>query len=103
MDRFTFTMMNHEIDRVLNSIVSKAMDSGIKSVSSRNNYYITIEFNDGSVLDAWNSNKYYAWLSSGVFIYPKKDNGSYKWKDSRLSKSTMSRLCKMLSKVSYDL
>lgn len=102
MNRFTFLQMNHRVDRVLNSLLTKALDSGIKTVTSTGSYYFKVTFNDGSILTAWNSNRYYAWLSSGYFTYPKEHDKVYKWSDARPYKSTMARLYKMLGSMSYS-
>ena len=99
MNRFTFTFMNHGIDYVLDSYLNQALDSGIASVTECNSYYITIYFNDGSRLNAWNENKYYAWLTTGVFTMPNLD--TFKWNNSRPKRKTMARLFNELKKVSY--
>jgi len=101
MNRFTFTPMNYSIDRPLNALLTKAMDSGIKTVTGKDSYYLNITFKDGSHLNAWNVNKYYAWLSRGRFTYPNKEDGEYNWNDARPSRSTMARLYKMLGSISY--
>ena len=94
--------MNDSVDPLLDSILNKAMDSGIKDATGKNSYYLDIAFNDGSRLDAWNVNKYYGWLSRGVFTYP-DNKRNYVWVDGRPKKSTMARLYKMLSSVSYQI
>jgi len=103
MNKFTFTPMNYDVDRFLNSILTKAMNSGIKTVTGEGNgYFLDITFNDGSHLNAWNVNKYYAWLSKGRFNYPNKNDGGYNWSDARPYRSTMARLYKMLGNISYS-
>lgn len=93
MNRFTFTMMNYGHDHILSSILSNAMDSGIKSISSISRYYISIKFNNGSEMNAWHENRYYAWLSQGSII--NKDGSEYMWKDARPSRAVMARLYNM--------
>lgn len=101
MNKFTFILMNYGIDRALNSILTQAMNSGIKSISGGDNYYLKIIFNDGSKLKAWNVNRYYGWLSKGCFTYPNKEDGEYNWNNARPHKNTMARLYKMLGTISY--
>ncbi len=93
--------MNYSVDRALNAILTKAMDSGIKAVTGENSYYLDIEFKDGSRINVWNVSRYYAWLARGRFTYPNKDDGEYSWNDARPYRATMARLYKMLGTVSY--
>jgi len=103
MNRFTFTVMVYPPDRVLTSYLMQAMDSGIKIANGVDGRgaYLEIAFLDGSSIIAWNVNRYYAWLSRGVFTFPDKSMRGYKWDDSRPSKSAMARLYKMLKHISY--
>jgi hypothetical protein len=90
--------MNYSIDRVLDSYLKKALLSGINEVSGEDGYYMTITFKDRSVLTAWNTNKYYAWLARGEF---KHENTKYCWDFARPSKSTMAELYKALKNHTY--
>ena len=93
--------MNYSVDRALDALLTKAMDSGIKAVTG-GDYYLDITFNDGSHLNAWNVNRYYAWLCKGRFAYPNKDDGEYSWCNARPRRATMARLYKMLGEISYS-
>jgi hypothetical protein len=91
--------MNYKIDTLLDGILLQAIDSGIKSATGTDSYYLDIIFNDGSQLSAWNVNKYYGWLSLGCFIFP--NNEKYSWQSARPSRATMAKLYDALNEVSY--
>ncbi len=101
MNRFTFTMMNHRVDKALDSILRKLMKVGIRTVTREGFSYIDITFNDGSKMTAWDHNKYYAWLRNGAITHPNNVSIMYNWDGARPKKSTMVKLCKMLGKITY--
>lgn len=94
-NKFTFILMTYPVDPVINGLLSNAIDYGIRSISTKNEYYIDVEFGDGSVMSAWNANRYYAWLNCGTFT---QANGvKYKWLESRPKRSTMNKFYKAIS------
>ena len=94
--------MNYGVDRTLDIILTKAMGSGIKSVKQIDGYYLDITFNDGAYVKIWNSNKYYAWLSIGSFMFPDREDGIYRWNYERPRRKTMARLYKMLKQINIE-
>ena len=96
--RLLFSLMNDGVDYILNSILSQQLRSGIKSVQSNDNYYLSVSFKDGTNIIFWNTNKYYGWVSQGIVYF---DNKIYSWKDGRPKKSTMYKLIKALNNFKY--
>lgn len=94
MNRFTFTLMNYGADLVLDSLLKSGLESGIKNIYTNDAFFITVEFNNGLTMRAWNVNKYYAWLHEGIFTFP--DGKCYRWQDGRPKRKTMARLYKSL-------
>jgi len=57
--------MNYKAAPKLDILLIYLNNIGIKNISTKDLYYINIEFNDGTVLKGWNTNRWYAWLSQG--------------------------------------
>lgn len=100
MNRFSFTMMLYKHDPVISALLSGCMDSGISAVKTNSKYSIIVTFKDGSELYAWNSNRYYGWLSEGRISQP--DKSMYQWEEARPSREVMARLYNMLKNDSYN-
>lgn len=83
--KFRFTLFNDRVDNFLDSILNRKLIIGIKEIDKIDGHYITIIFNDNTRMVAWNSNKWYAWLSQGLI-------GNYTWKDGRPRRKTMRKL-----------
>ena len=98
MNRISFTMMNHKHDPVISALLSDCMDSGIAAVETNGKYSINVTFKDGSKLNAWNANRYYAWLSQGWIEQP--NESKYQWEEARPSRDVMARLYNMLKNYS---
>jgi hypothetical protein len=88
-------MMNDSVDVILDSMLKRAIKSGLKSLSSISEYYLVIEFNDGTKATMWNANRYCAWLSKGNI---EKDDKNYQWNNARPSRSTMAKLYDLFQK-----
>jgi hypothetical protein len=102
INRFTFTLMLYGSDPILDALFTQAMDSGLISAKPTNHgYYLLLVFKDGSIIKVWNANKYYAWLSRGVFCYPDDSIEPFFWDSIRPRKSTMARLYKLLGTIKY--
>lgn len=76
--------MLHAKNKNLELILNIKLDVGILEYEETE-YFIDLVFKDGTKTSLWNENKYYSWLSQG-FI------GSFRWRHSRPSRSTMRRL-----------
>lgn len=83
--KFRFTMFIYPVDIIVDGMLNKLLDIGIKSIQSECYYFITIEFNNGSIAKMWNENKYYAWLSSGKI-------DRYRYNGGRPTRKTMRKL-----------
>ena len=88
---FYLTMLNYSVDSTLDSILKKELDSGISKCSITRPYFIDITFKTGVKATLWNSNKWYAWLSSGNI-------GNYIWGNARPRRKTMWILMKAIEK-----
>ena len=77
--RVTFFLYHY--DGVLDYMLKVCLSAGIASIKS-SKYFLNITFKNGLVLEAWNENKYYAWLQSGYI-------GNYNWDYMRPSAYTM--------------
>lgn len=96
INRFTFTMMIRPIDPILTIKLGRAIKSGLKSIKSKGEYYLIAKFNDGIEMEAWNTNRYYAWLQSGTFTMPNGDK--YLWNDGRPSRKVMAKFYNLITK-----
>lgn len=85
-----FCVLNYSVDKVLDTILSKCIDSGIKSYKTTA-YFMNIDFNNGINAVLWNANKYYAWISEGYI-------GTYSFRGVQPSKKTMRKLNKEIEK-----
>lgn len=79
-----FCEMIHPTCHILDIILNRYLDKGIKNVK-HDEYRLYIEFTDGVKAELWNENKYSAWLSSGRIL-------DFYWERSRPRKSTMRKL-----------
>jgi hypothetical protein len=62
--------MNYDALETLDVIHLYLDNVGIKSIDdTKSSYMITIEFNDGTIFNGWNTNRWYAWLSQGVIDF----------------------------------
>lgn len=86
-----FAGFNHPYDRNVEMVLRRGVDSGIQSVSGIGIYDVSVTFKNGYQLNAWNANKYYAWLMSGSCA-------GVTWKDARPSARTLVRLRDMIAK-----
>lgn len=94
--------MNDKYTPKLNIILIYMNDIGIKSIAFvDNNHWINIEFNDGTILHGWNSNRWYAWLSQGNIKF---SNGEImKWYDYIPSHEIIYKLKKIVMKYEKEL
>lgn len=94
--------MNDRASRKLDIILIYMENIGIKSIDIPKNYfgedgaYIDIEFNDGTVMSAWNANRWYAWLSQGTINF---SNGEkLDWNGTRPRHEIIYKLKKIVKK-----
>ena len=92
-----FTLMNDSKDIILDAYLKKLIKIGIKKTVFIDYYWGEIEFNNGTIVKFWNSNKYYGWFYDGSL---KGSNFCYKWYKSRPSKNTMAKLIIAISEIS---
>ena len=88
MNRLTFTLMNEPVDRALDQIIKSSLESGVERATVLR-YTIKVLFKNGIEMQAWNANKYYAWLQSGHIKQDGHISPLYEWKGARPSKQTM--------------
>ena len=96
MNRFTFTMMTHEWDVKVDTLLKESLKSGLKKVST-DNYYIYAYFNNGLQFEMWNANKYYGWLHRGT-VYDESGDDKFKWINKRPSRKTMAKFYRAINK-----
>lgn len=84
--------MLYPVDPIADALLNKNIETGIKEVYS-SGFWLLITFNNNSNAKLWNTNLYYAWLSSGWI-----DN--YYYDQGRPTKKTMRKLIKAI-KMSY--
>jgi len=63
-------------DTKLNLLLEYGLNSGVKNVDTKDQHYIYIDFNCGMRAELWDSNKWYAWLSSGTIYF---NNEEYRY------------------------
>lgn len=91
-------MMLYKHDPAISALLSDCMDSGISAIKTNGRYRINVTFKDGSELNAWNANRYYAWLNEGYISQP--DESKYQWEEARPSREVMALLYNMLKNYS---
>ncbi|MDA3780349.1 MAG: hypothetical protein PF487_09070 [Bacteroidales bacterium] len=96
MNRFTLQVFTYEVDPVLDNLLNKGLNQGIKQVYNEYSINMKIIFNDGSSFDAANKGStYFEWLKEGKYLYPKDKHGfqsQYNWSQARPTRKTMERL-----------
>ncbi len=86
---------NYNVSEAYDEMMSYYIKSGIKQYVEINDFgKLMIMFNNGTIIDGWNNNKYYAWLSKCDFYYT--DNTKSCFADVRLRKRTMVKLILMI-------
>lgn len=100
LNKFTFTPMNYRVGKTLDSIVNKIMESKdeIEKIDY-SEYYILITFKCGGYCRLWDKNKYYGWLSTGVYY---KNELLYNWDDQRPYRETMARFLVFIENYSLE-
>lgn len=93
---------NYEIDDYLDAILKDKIKIGIESIISKDQYNQSVKFEDGTVYEFWNSNKYYAWLNSGTFTFA--DGTEYRYVSVRPTIETMYKFkCALKNFVPIDI
>ena len=82
--------MNYSIDRRLDDIIYLCLKDGIKQYVKIDEFSIMVMFNNGIIMDAWNENRYYAWLNKCEILYP--NDSPKKFKEVRVKRKTMVKL-----------
>lgn len=73
MNKISFlTRFNYDVDVTLDRVIGTIMDcfdlSDVRYLGS----WMTLYFGESIVLEVWNSNKYYSWLTEGkVWVHDK--------------------------------
>lgn len=76
----------YKSDPILDILLIYLKEVGIKNYTC-DSYHTLITFNDGTKLNYWNVNKWYAWMSEGVVNF---SNGkSYRWNHSMPSNKVL--------------
>lgn len=86
-------LFNDPIDKTCNEILKESLESGIKTYDT-DEFFLRIEFNNGTLGYLWNKNKPYAWVNEGFFKFP--DGEVYEWRLCRPSRKTLIKLDKAL-------
>lgn len=75
-------------DKNLSAFINCLLGYGIKTIKG-SEFDLGVVFNNGTILNCWNSNRYHAWMFRGEIIH----NGEvvYTWKDSQPSALVMVR------------
>lgn len=81
-------IFNYSVDKELDDILRKCLESGIKTYI-KNSGYIRLIFNNGADARMWDESKYYAWLSDG---YITKDDLRFGWTSKMPSVEVMYKL-----------
>jgi hypothetical protein len=88
----------YPLDRFVDRLFRNSLYSGIKELK-KDTHHIEVTFNDGVTINAWNANKWYAWLSHNGFVH-KEGKLIHKWNDVRPSAKTMFKLNRAMKR--YD-
>ena len=92
--------MNDEVNTKLNVLLIYLNNIGIKSIDYES-HSIKIEFNDGTLLRGWNSNRWYAWLSEGEIKF---SNGEIlNWNHSRPNHEIIYKFKKIVKKWEREI
>ena len=87
-----FTMLNDKYDPMIDTVLGGLLDKGIENIEeTQNGFYKKITFQNKCAYEFWDENRYYAWLSRGVF-YDEYGNRRWSYKDLRPSRKMMNRL-----------
>lgn len=95
----TALIFSFPIDFTLDKALKECIESGLKSINSTSPHHTTAKFNNGTKFTYWNSNKYHAWLSEGVFEF--SNGNKYAYKDVRPKAKTMYSMIVLLKKFNY--
>ena len=90
-------------DKILNFWIKKGLESGIKEIEYPSSHRISIYFNDDiKIIDAWNANKYYGWMDSGI-LYVNGVKYEFHKAPSRFIKIKLDKAITKFSKSKYRL
>lgn len=98
--RITLALMNDRVDDEADNFILKiidALNTGEATVTEINNFYITVLTAD-RVVELWNGNKYYAWLSRADDV-THNYFGDKIYSNVRPRRSTMRKLVDALSVI----
>lgn len=93
-----FTDFIYQVDENVDKILSQIMDEyELLDIKYNDEYTITLRFGNNILVEAWNSGRYYAWLSEGKVI----TNGKlfFTWCDGRPRRKTMNRLLELMNEM----
>ena len=76
----TAMFFNYDVDTLLDRALNAGVKSGIKCASSCG-FLAKVEFMNGTKIDYWNENKYYAWMSRGTITF--RNGDEYNFYDAR--------------------
>lgn len=83
-----FILMDYPINLIVDSLLNKNLDKGIKNVESTT-YSIKLTFNNDIIARFYDINKYSSWFSKGSI-------GTYAFEHGRPKRKTMCRFIKAL-------
>jgi hypothetical protein len=90
--------INYDINYKLDVLLIYLEKIGIDKVSyTKNNYYIIIDFKDGTRFRGYNENRWYAWLSIGEINF--SNNKQLSWNNSMPSEEVIYKFRKAILKI----
>ena len=91
-----FTNFNYVVSEELDAVLSETLNTRKLEKAEYDGYYVTLHFEGGVSIKAWNENRYFAWLASGTV---EKDGETIlRWDGARPRRRTMNRLLKLLER-----
>lgn len=91
-----FTNFDYEVSEELDAVLRKALNTRKLEKAEYDEYYVTLHFEGGVRIKAWDVNRYFAWLARGSV---EKDGETIlRWDGARPRRKTMNRLLKLLER-----
>lgn len=91
-----FTNLNYGVSEELDTVLREALNTLKLEKAEYGEYYVTLHFEGGVSIKAWDENRYFAWLVRGSV---EKDGETIlRWDGVRPRRRTMNRLLKLLKR-----
>lgn len=91
-----FTNFNHEVSEELDAVLRETLNTRKLEKAEYGEYYVTLHFEGGVRIKAWDENRYFAWLARGTV--EKYGETILRWDGARPRRRTMNRLLKLLKR-----